>query len=406
MERLISNNEQKLNAILRFAPIGLVEIDLRTGIIANINLKADEMLGPIFNFTGAKDNVFPVLKFINKELVELIQSNTKHEGVIFQDIYTFTVEVDGKSKVRHYNMLANIQIDGSLMISFDDFTERQEKEVAMREAETEKAVEQGKYEIASDVLHDIGNALVGFGSYLTRIKRSLQNNNVETLQRLSDFFIDKKDLFAATLGETKAEALIDMLSAITKNQQSSMDGIQNAVTEQLNIISHIQEIMNIQRQYVKGESKERKPVSLRNIINDCMAMLFASFDKKGISISLNLQEDVPLLKGDRTKLMQAVLNILKNSLEAIDSNSAEKKMSLDLYMDANVLVLCVKDSGSGYNTQTAEKLFERGFTTKNSGTGIGLYNCKNIIENHSGTIEMKSDGIGEGSETKIRFYLS
>jgi signal transduction histidine kinase len=206
-------------------------------------------------------------------------------------------------------------------------------------------------------------------------------------------------------GEPKAVALVDMLNGITDGQQTNLMDIQNAVTEQLKIISHIQEILNIQRQYVKGESKKRKPVNFRSIINDCMAMLFASYDKRGIDISLNLADDVPTLNGDRTKLMQVILNVLKNSLDAIEDNTEKKQISVDLYKGEAEITIAIKDSGAGFDQITAAKIFERGFTTKESGTGIGLYNCKNIIEGHSGTIEIKSNGIGEGSETLIKFYL-
>jgi signal transduction histidine kinase len=404
MDEPISKSEfLKMRAILRYAPVGLVEIN-PDGTITNINIKAEEILAPLFKLTGGDNtNILPVLQYIKPELAEKIKGNKLTEGIIFRDIYELAFLENDKSIVKYFNMMSNVQIDQSIMFSFDDVTERHESDAAMHEAETEKAVEQGKYEIASDVLHDIGNAIVGFGSYLTRIKRSVQNNNMENLQRLSLFLGDKKEALATSLGEAKADALIDMLNGITHSQQTSKEEIQHAVTEQLNIISHIQEILDIQRQYVTGESKKRKPVNLRGVINDCMAMLFASYDKRGIDITLNLNHDVPLLEGDRTKLMQVVLNILKNSLEAIDTNAPMKKIAIELYHDSDGITLHVKDSGSGFDKATAEKLFERGFTTKSSGTGIGLNNCKTIVESHSGTLEMKSDGIDKGSETKIRF---
>ena len=57
-----------------------------------------------------------------------------------------------------------------------------------KEQELEKAIAQGKFEIASEVLHDIGNALVGFGSYLTRINRVIENNNLEGVQKPCSYF--------------------------------------------------------------------------------------------------------------------------------------------------------------------------------------------------------------------------
>jgi len=243
---------------------------------------------------------------------------------------------------------------------------------------------------------------VGFGSYLTRIKRVFDQNNPGILQNLATFFSDQQKDFATVIGEAKAKAVVDMLNGIAQTQKSNREEISKSITEQLNIITHIQEILNIQRQYVSGEEAvELGSVNLRSIINDCMAMLFASFDKRGIAVSLNIPQDLPMLKGDRTKLMQVVLNLLKNSLEAIEVTAPEKRISIQVYSKAHLLVLQLQDSGSGFDQSVASQLFKRGFTTKNSGTGIGLYNCKAIIESHGGTIEITSEGPGKGAFTVI-----
>jgi len=197
-----------------------------------------------------------------------------------------------------------------------------------------------------------------------------------------------------------------MLNGIINKQQADITDTRNSIAEQLNIISHIQEILNIQRQYVVGENRERKLVNLRSVVNDCMAMLFASFDKRGINFALNIPTELPLIKGDRTKLMQVILNVLKNSLESMEITAKNKKIDFRIFTESERLVVQIQDNGIGFDADTADKLFERGFTTKSSGTGIGLYNCKTIIESHSGTIQMLSDGLGSGSKTIITFPLN
>lgn len=271
----------------------------------------------------------------------------------------------------------------------------------------DKAVAQGKYEIASDVMHDIGNAMVGFGAYLTRIRRILEQSDPEKLQKLVEFFTTNKSVMINAVGEAKADAIVKMLCGIALTQRSNQEEIGKSVTEQFNIISHVQEILNIQRQYIKGhESVERQPVNLKTVINDSMTMVFASLDKNAISVSLDIPADLPIIKGDRTKLMQMMLNILKNSIEAIDKNSTEKIISLSAYKQSNTLVVTLKDNGTGFDKPTSENLFKRGFTTKASGTGLGLYNCRAIVESHDGTIDITSEGPGKGTVTTIGFKLS
>ena len=270
----------------------------------------------------------------------------------------------------------------------------------------DKAVAQGKFEIASDILHDIGNAVVGFGSYLTRIKRLLEDDNRESLQKLAGFFEAQRPAMVTALGEAKADAVVSLLTGIAKTQSKNQEEMRNSISEQLNIITRIQEILNIQRQYITGaESQERKPVNLRSIINDCLSMLFASVDKNAIAVSLDFPDEQSAIKGDRTRLMQMMLNILKNSIEALETNAPIKTISLRMQRQEDLLTLLVRDSGSGFDEATASRLFERGFTTKPTGAGLGLYNCRTIAESHDGTIALTSDGPGKGSLTTIQFKV-
>jgi signal transduction histidine kinase len=277
-------------------------------------------------------------------------------------------------------------------------------QVSMQAALLDKAIAQGKYEIASDVLHDIGNAVVGFGSYLTRIRRSLEQNNLQNLQNLAGFFAAQQTVMNAAIGEAKSGAIVSMLNSIVEAQQVGQGEINKSITEQLNLITHIQEMLNIQRQYVAGNKlQEMKATNLRSIINDCISMLLASIEKRGILVSLDIAVDVPVIMGDHTKLMQVVLNLLKNSIEAIPLSAAEKTISIRLHSQDELLVLEMQDSGNGFDPTTAGRLFERGFTTKSSGTGLGLNNCRAIIEDHRGTIGITSKGIGNGALTMVKF---
>ena len=277
-------------------------------------------------------------------------------------------------------------------------------EQALQQALTDKAVTQGKFDIAADVLHDIGNAIVGFGSYLTRIKGSIEQENTGSLPNLVQFFSDHKVAMGTAIGEAKAGAVISMLNSMAESQCVSREEIQRSIAKQLTIISHIQEMLAIQRQYIAGQgAKERKASNIRAILNDCLSMLYASFDKKGITISVNATAEAPIIYGDRTRLMQVIMNILKNSIEAIEKDASDKTICIRLYSEENFLILEVEDSGNGFDAGTAARIFERGFTTKSSGTGLGLQHCRGIIESHGGTISLSSKGVGTGASVQIKF---
>lgn len=276
---------------------------------------------------------------------------------------------------------------------------------AQKEQELEKAVAQNKFEIASEVLHDVGNALVGFGSYVTRINRTLEQNNLDNAQNLALFIKGQQNAIGTVIGTDKAAALTTIAEGIAKSQKINKDEIKNSVNELFNIITHIEQILSIQRQYVRSHSgvHERKPVNLAEIINDCRAMLLASFEKKGIALTINTGPGKHIIKGDQTKLMQVILNVFKNSVEAIDLEAANKSIAVNLATVNGTTELTLIDSGCGFDEATGSRFFERGFTTKATGTGLGLYNCRSIVETHSGCFSITSKGPGLGAVTTITF---
>lgn len=330
-----------------------------------------------------------------KPKIDYIEKEIKHDGSVCWVTTTKMPLLNAKG-----------EIVGTFGMS-RDITHVKTLEEQQHAADLDKAVAQGKFEIASGVMHDIGNAVVGFGSYLTRIRRVQEQEKLENLQNLAGFFEQNKPAIASAIGDAKAGAVIKMLCSIALTQRSNQEEIGKCVTEQFHIITHIQEILNIQRQYIRGhESKERQPVNLRSVINDSISMVFASIDKAAIALSIDVSPDLPIIKGDRTKLMQAVLNVLKNSIESIDKNGSEKSILLSANAEGGRIVMHIKDSGTGFDKSTGDKLFGRGFTTKSAGSGLGLYNCRSIIESHEGSIDITSEGPGKGALTTIQFKIS
>lgn len=282
----------------------------------------------------------------------------------------------------------------------------QKEQLERHVAVLDKAVAQGKFEIASDVAHDIGNAVVGFGSYLTRVKRLQEQDSPLVLENLARYFEEVRPAISGAIGETKAAAVVEVLRGLAHSESDKQIEISSAITKQTDIIAGIQEILHIQQQYIQGhEKQERKAVNLRNIVNDAMALLFGTIDKMAIAIDFDFPDELPLIRGDRTKLMQVMLNVLKNSIESIGIQGGEKKIVLRAHALADRLVLEIRDTGAGFDGAIGSELFKQGFTTKPGGTGMALYNCRSILGSHSGTIAMTSDGRGMGAMTTITFNI-
>ena len=402
-----SEQIQKMLAIIHQIPLGLIETD-SVGNIKQINAKGVQLMLPLFIETKlGPTNLSNLLKLIVPELITKLEGSTIETGnIINQEHYSIKKQNEEEGKKTHYLFSVNRLSAESIMYTFDDISGMYKKEQLMRQALQDKAVEQSKFEIASGVLHDIGNAVVGFGSYITKIKRNIEQNDIGTLNNLKLFIEKQKLAIGNAIGEAKANALIDLLNGVIANMEQEKIDVKKSLNEQLNIISHIQEILNIQRQYVKGQSSERMPVNLRSIINDSTAMLLASFDKKGVQITSDIPIKVPAIKGDRTKLMQVFLNLLKNGVESVFlANVTEKSVHIELLVNDQSINIIITDNGLGFEGINGDHFFEKGVTSKPEGTGLGLANCKSIIESHNGTIHLKSKGAGLGATATIIFKL-
>jgi signal transduction histidine kinase len=407
MKNQLTLTEAKLVMLMRHTPMGLVEMD-KTGKIIHLNITGESLLKSILvanNIPGK--NFYPVLEHIAPSAAEKIRNSPDEAGdIIINETHSFCLSLGGENIERHFNFtITKISAD-CIIIGFDDVTEKYQRDQAILQSLLDKAVAQGKFEITSNVLHDIGNAVVGIGSYLNRIRRVLEKENTSNLENLAAFFVKQEAELVTSFGEAKAGAVVTMLNSLTETQRVNLEELRNSVKEQLHIITHIQEILNIQRQYLSGnETQEKDSTDLRSIITDCMSMLLASIEKRGIKVTLGVPTGLPAINGNRTKLMQVILNILKNSMEAIDLNAAIKNISITVFVDADSLVLQVQDSGHGFDEATGKQLFARGFTTKASGSGLGLNNCRSIIESHGGSIDMTSEGYGKGALITIKFKI-
>lgn len=397
--------QHKLNVIMRHAPTGLAEID-KTGTILQLNERGESCLHPIFIATGIpNDNMYAVLGHIAPGILNRIEDSADDAGeIVTSEIVKFHLSFGGEIVERHFNFTVIKIYTDSIVLVFDDVTRSHQAAHAIQELHADKAVMQGKFEIASNILHDIGNAVVGFGSYMNRIRRSLEQHSTTNIEKLATFFSSQQTAMAGVLGEAKAGAITDMLSNIAESQKKATAEMTKSLTEQHHIITHIQDILHVQRQYVNGnDTLEKKSVRLRHVVDDCMSMLYASIEKRAINVTLAIPEQLPDIIGDRTRLMQVLLNIIKNSVEAIDINAVEKKISITAHTNDEELMLQVKDNGHGFDESTGGQLFRRGFTTKASGSGLGLDHCRIIIENHGGSIDLESEGFGKGSVATIRF---
>jgi signal transduction histidine kinase len=145
------------------------------------------------------------------------------------------------------------------------------------------------------------------------------------------------------------------------------------------------------------KSPTTQSVDLNEAIREVIALSLSELQKNRVILRPELAHDLPLITGDRVQLQQVILNLLRNASDAMSTVDDRPR---DLLIrtepdDNNRVRVSVSDVGVGFEPQTADKLFDAFYTTKNEGMGIGLSVSRSIIEHHNGRLwALTNDGPG------------
>jgi C4-dicarboxylate-specific signal transduction histidine kinase len=130
------------------------------------------------------------------------------------------------------------------------------------------------------------------------------------------------------------------------------------------------------------------PLNVTAVVDDVIALVRAELARHQISLRTNLADDLPLVRGDRIQLQQVVLNLVMNAIEAMaDTDTGSRALTIHSRRDgAGCVVVGVRDSGPGLDPKDLEIIFDRFYTTKPSGMGMGLSVSRSIVDAHGGRL--------------------
>ena len=211
--------------------------------------------------------------------------------------------------------------------------------------------------LAAGVAHEIGNPLNSLHIHLQLMERSVQKLH----------------------GEAKAE--LQQSIDIARSEVNRLDSI---VTQFLRAI--------------RPSRPQLRPESLNTIIEEAVRFFTPEIQDRDITVKQELRSDLPLLQLDRDQMKQAFYNVIKNSLEATKRHGT---LHIRTDMDDTHVIVSFVDTGSGMSAGNLSRVFEAYFTTKSTGTGLGLLIVRRIVREHGGELSIESNE-GEGLTLTIR----
>jgi len=196
--------------------------------------------------------------------------------------------------------------------------------------------------------------------------------------------------------ELNAELLQDIVKVHPGPDMEEAGGLVTSIRDQVNTLDALTEEYLAFARFPKPHFEEE---SLNHLLEELAAFLRPVATRQGLTINVANDPAAPMMEVDRPLLRQAVLNLLKNGMEALSRGGA---ITLGSRWDGEALEVFVSDTGSGITSEVAGRLFEPFFTTKPQGTGLGLSITRQIIEEHGGELTWRN---GEGGGATFTFRL-
>jgi signal transduction histidine kinase len=238
---------------------------------------------------------------------------------------------------------------------------------------------------------------------INRLRHSL-NDMREKLRRAQADIVARTRL--ATMGQIAAnitheirnplEAMsgaVEILSSEPKLNDDSRESVAILREEIRNLDDYLNQYLEFAR------PMPVKPVStnINMLVEDCLVLLRPLLRKKQVQLYTELANGLPSCRLDVNQLKRVIVNIVLNSIEAIPDQGTLRVCTKSR---TGGVEIAVKDDGEGIREEDLPRVFDPYFTTKNSGSGLGLPLSKMIIEQHDGTILIESR-LGEGSVVTI-----
>lgn len=298
---------------------------------------------------------------------------------------------------------ASSPIRGGVVV-FRDISERMRADQALLEAFSE-----GRLQILDTILHNIGNAIntvsIGIGTIQEELNENVPLRRFLHLVKAIEAHED--NLYTYLRDDPKGQIVIPFIIALGKDFLTQNRAMKETSERVDKTVSQIVDIIRTERS-VKGISPVYKTVNLEKVVNDAVKLLQNSLRRRGIDPVVDCREAPEEIWIQESRLHQMLVNLVKNSIEAIDALelSAKSKgiprIKIQAYTDDEFLVLDVTDNGIGIDEKHKRLIFSAGFTTKESGTGLGLHSIANLVIASGGEVQPLSAGIGKGTTMRVK----
>ena len=333
-----------------------------------------------------------------EEFIGKVRDLYSHPGVPSFDVIQFK---DGRVFERYsLPQCVGKEIVGRVW-NFRDITERKQAEKKVEKLHRqllETSRQAGMAEVASNVLHNVGNVLNSVNVSATLVSEQVRKSKAVNLTKLVTLVQEHQADFATFLtsdprGMQVPGYLIGLATQLTQEQAEVLKELQALSAN----IEHIKEIVAMQQSYSKT-SGVTESISVVELVEDAIRMNDAALVRHDVKV-VREYSDTPPVMVEKHKVLQILVNLIRNSKYALDEVArSDRQLRLRVGKNGGDFVrVAVIDNGIGIPPQNLTRIFEHGFTTRKNGHGFGLHSGALTAKELGGILTAHSDGPGKGA---------
>jgi signal transduction histidine kinase len=371
--------------------------DWRVLISASVVVAMDHLLRGMF----IPQSVFGIASASNWRWLE-------HAAwVIFEDVFLIASCAKG---VREMRDIAERQalLEESHRTVEEKVRERTRQLEDLQQDMVKVARSAGMAEIATSVLHNVGNVLNSLNVSLNIATQRVQQSPVVNLAKATRMLEQhQEDLPAFLTADPRGRQIPGYLMAVSEALSGEQGELLSEMESLAKNVEHIKEIVNVQQSHAKGTGM-RGRVHVESVIEDALQVTMGARDQQGIELCMEIEE-LPEILTDKHALLQILINLTGNAKHAMAA-SGRKDMRLTVRAsrcgaEGGRVRLEIVDNGVGIEAANLTRIFNHGFTTKKDGHGFGLHSSALAARQLGGSLSVQSEGPGTGATFTLELPL-
>ena len=263
----------------------------------------------------------------------------------------------------------------------------------------------GMAEVATGVLHNVGNVLNSVNVSATLVMDQVRKSKTASLAKAVALLREHKDDVGEFLtNDPKGKQLPAFFEGLSEQLTREQAALATETQSLQQNIEHIKQIVSMQQSFAKV-SGARENLAPHELVEDALRISSGALSRHHIEVVREF-ETVPPVLVDRHLVLQILVNLVSNAKHALDHRNKGRRLTLRVKVGERGVRVEVTDNGAGIVPENLTRIFQHGFTTKKTGHGFGLHSGANAAKEMGGSLTVQSDGPGTGATFILELPIS